>query len=55
MAKATREEMATYETCVLNRMDEKGETLEEAIEAVIGNGRGELFEALKRSLRGEKA
>lgn len=39
-------------TCALNRMDEKGESLEAAAEAVTG-GNPELMAAVIRDLRGE--
>jgi len=39
---------------VLCRMDSKGETLEQAFEAVVGGRDCKLFKAVAKNLRGEK-
>jgi hypothetical protein len=47
----TTEEIDSIATCVLNRMDSKGETIEEAIEAVTGGpAAGALAKKIKRQL-----
>lgn len=52
--KVTWDELSDYHEQVICRVDEKNETLEEAIEAVIGNGKGELFEAIRRFALGDR-
>jgi hypothetical protein len=52
-AKVTSEQMDSWSTQVLNRQDSKGESVEQAIEAVLGTGTGKVFTVLRAYCLGE--
>lgn len=54
MPKINHDKLDADATCVLCRMDTKGESLEQATEAVLGDAKSAYAKKVMASLRGEK-